>query len=78
MPMGHAAHATRKIRRALVNDICVHDFQLLLTHLAGVHHLGREALRMRLLRRARSQAPRLFPGDLERESLAGSDGSRSE
>ena len=61
-----------------VDDISVHDFQLLLTHLAGVHHLGREALRMRLLRRARSQAPRLFPGDLERESLAGSDGSRSE
>ena len=45
----------------------VHDFQLLLTHLAGVHHLDREALRTRLVRRAQSAM-----------DLAGSDGSRSE
>ena len=41
---------------SFVDDICVHDFQLLLTHLAGVHHLDREALRMRLLSRAQSHA----------------------
>ena len=56
-----------------MDNICVHDFQLLLTHLAGVHHLDREALRMRLLRRAQSYANGLIGMD-----LAGSDGSRSE
>ncbi len=56
---------------SFVDDICVHDFQLLLTHLAGVHHLDRETLRMRLLRRAQSYANRLIGMD-----LAGSDGSR--
>ena len=57
--------------------ICVHDFQLLLTHLAGVNHLDREALRMRLLRRARSYANTLIGMDPAGD-LAGSDGSRSE
>ena len=60
-----------------VDDISVHDFQLLLTHLAGVHHLDREALRMLLLSRARSHANRLIGMD-PRGNLAGSDGSRSE
>ena len=50
-----------------MDNIRVHDFQLLLTHLAGVHHLDREALRTRLLRRAQSAM-----------DLVGSDGSRSD
>ena len=50
-----------------MGNIRVHDFQLLLTHLAGVHHLDREALRTRLVRRAQSAM-----------DLAGSDGSRSD
>jgi len=50
-----------------MDNIRVHDFQLLLTHLAGVHHLDREALRTRLVRRAQSAM-----------DLAGSDGSRSD
>ena len=62
---------------SFVDDICVYDFQLLLTHLAGVHHLDREALRMLLLSRARSHANRLIGMD-PRGNLAGSDGSRSE
>ena len=62
---------------SFVDDICVYDFQLLLTHLAGVNHLDREALRMRLLRRARSYANTLIGMDPAGD-LAGSDGSRSE
>ena len=50
-----------------MDNIRVHDFQLLLTHIAGVHHLDREALRTRLVRRAQSAM-----------DLVGSDGSRSE
>ena len=48
---------------------------MLLTHLAGVHHLDREALRMRLLSRAQSHANILIGME---ENLAGSDGSRSD